>query len=119
MCYPIVIETINLVMASPKTRKIIKRQVISLIKKGKKQSEISETVGISPISDIHDGSVGEIRKGYFTVEAAVLSKDKKMPMPVYEKVFLLTNLGLTENKKLCMSNKSVSDEIAYRRIFQI
>ena len=39
------------------------------------------------ISDVHDGSTGEIRKGYFTVEAAVLSKDKKMPMPVYEKVF--------------------------------
>jgi hypothetical protein len=39
------------------------------------------------ISDVHDGSTGEIRKGYFTVEAAVLSKDKKMPMSVYEKVF--------------------------------
>lgn len=33
---------------SPETRKIIKKQVISLIKKGKKQSEIAETVGISP-----------------------------------------------------------------------
>ncbi len=39
------------------------------------------------ISDVHDGSTGEIRKGYFTVEAAVLSKSKKMPMSVYEKVF--------------------------------
>lgn len=38
------------------------------------------------ISDVRDGSTGEIRKGYFTVEAAVLSKDK-MPLPVYEKVF--------------------------------
>ena len=36
------------------------------------------------ISDVHDGSTGKIRKGYFTVEAAVLSKDKKMPMSVYE-----------------------------------
>ena len=41
-------QTINLVTVSPETRKIIKKQVISLIKKGKKQSEISETVGISP-----------------------------------------------------------------------
>ena len=39
------------------------------------------------ISDVHDGSTGEIRKGYFTVEAAVLSQNKKMPLPVYEKVF--------------------------------
>lgn len=39
------------------------------------------------ISDVRDGSTDEIRKGYFTVEAAVLSKDKKIPMPVYEKVF--------------------------------
>lgn len=41
-------QTINLVTVSPETRKIIKKQVISLIKKGKKQSEIAETVGISP-----------------------------------------------------------------------
>lgn len=41
-------QTINLVKVSPETRKIIKKQVISLIKKGKKQSEIAETVGISP-----------------------------------------------------------------------
>lgn len=42
------------------------------------------------ISDVHDGSTGEIRKGYFTVEAAVLSKDKKMPVLVFmRKYFLL------------------------------
>ena len=29
------------------------------------------------ISDVHDGSTGEIRKGYFTVETAVLSQNKK------------------------------------------
>ena len=41
-------KTINLVTVSPETRRIIKEQVISLIKKGKKQIEIAETVGISP-----------------------------------------------------------------------
>ena len=41
-------KTINLVTVSPETRRIIKKQVISLIKKGKKQIEIAETVGISP-----------------------------------------------------------------------
>ena len=40
------------------------------------------------ISDVRDGSTGEIRKGYFTVEAAVLSQNKKMPLPVYEKGFI-------------------------------
>jgi len=30
------------------------------------------------ISDVHDGSTGEIRKGYFTVETAVLSQNEKM-----------------------------------------
>ncbi|KSV58880.1 transposase [Acetivibrio ethanolgignens] len=46
------------------------------------------------ISDVHDGSTGEIRKGYFTVEAAVLSQGKKMPLPVYEKVFSATEKGV-------------------------
>ena len=46
--YHIIMEIINLKTVSPETRKIIKRQVISLIKKGRKQSEIADTVGISP-----------------------------------------------------------------------
>ena len=46
------------------------------------------------ISDVHDGSTGEIRKGYFTVEAAVLSQNKKMPLPVYEKVFSAAEKGV-------------------------
>lgn len=62
------------------------------------------------ISDVHDGSTGEIRKGYFTVEAAVLSKDKKMPMPVYEKVFSSAEDGfvsMTHENLCCL--KSLSD----------
>ena len=46
--YHIVMEIINLKTVSPETRKIIKKQVISLIKKGRKQSEIADTIGISP-----------------------------------------------------------------------
>lgn len=45
------------------------------------------------ISDVRDGSTGEIKKGYSTVEAAVLSKGKKMPLPVYEKVFSAAEEG--------------------------
>lgn len=45
------------------------------------------------ISDVNDGSTGEIRKGYFVVEATVFSKNKKMPLLVYEKVFSATEKG--------------------------
>ncbi len=38
-------------------------------------------------SDARDSSTGEIKKGYLTIEAAVLSNGSKMPLPVYEKVF--------------------------------
>ncbi len=41
------------------------------------------------ISDVRDGSTGEIKKGYCTIEAAVLLKGKKMPVPVYVKDFRL------------------------------
>ena len=39
------------------------------------------------LSEIRDGSTGEITQGYLTIEAAVLAKENKMPLPVYEKVF--------------------------------
>ena len=61
------------------------------------------------ISDVHDGSTGEIRKGYFTIEAAVLSKDKKMPMPVYEKVFSSAEDGfasMTHENLCCLKSLS-------------
>jgi hypothetical protein len=61
------------------------------------------------ISDVHDGSTGEIRKGYFTVEAAVLSKNKKMPMSVYEKVFSSAEDGfvsMTHENLCCLKSLS-------------
>ena len=39
------------------------------------------------LSEIRDGSTGEITQGYLTIDAAVLSEKGKMPLPVYEKVF--------------------------------
>ena len=45
------------------------------------------------LSDVRDGSTGEIKKGYLTIEAAVLSKGNKMPLPVYEKVFSVSEKG--------------------------
>ena len=61
------------------------------------------------ISDVHDGSTGEIRKGYSTVEAAVLSQGKKMPMAVYEKVFSAAEEGfisLTHENLCCLESLS-------------
>jgi hypothetical protein len=65
------------------------------------------------ISDVHDGSTGEIRKGYFTVEAAVLSKNKKMPMSVYEKVFSSVEDGfvsMTHENLCCLKSLSAHFE---------
>lgn len=55
------------------------------------------------ISDVHDGSTGEIRKGYLTIEAAVLSGNKKMPVPVYQKIFSASEEGFVSatHENLC------------------
>ena len=61
------------------------------------------------ISDVHDGSTGEIRKGYFTVETAVLSQNEKMPLPVYEKVFSAAEKGFisaTHENLQCLKSLS-------------
>jgi len=42
---------------------------------------------LEALADVRDGSTGEIVKGYQTIEAAVLTSNAKMPLPVYEKVF--------------------------------
>lgn len=57
------------------------------------------------IADVRDGSTGEIKKGYYTIEAAVLSKGKKMPLSVYEKVLSYVQrrtemLSITERDKI-------------------
>lgn len=59
------------------------------------------------ISDVNDGSTGEIRKGYFVVEATVFSKNKKMPLPVYEKVFSATEKGFMLKKYFDIIKKNV------------
>lgn len=69
--YHIIMEIINLKTVSPETRKTIKKQVISLIKKGRKQSEIAETVGISP------QAVKRISSAYKKEGAACLKEKKR------------------------------------------
>ena len=45
------------------------------------------------LSDVRDGSTGEIKKGYLSIEASVLSKGNKIPLPVYEKIFSAAEKG--------------------------
>lgn len=62
-----------------------------------------ESRKLEALSEIRDGSTGEITQGYLTIEAAVLSETGKMPLPVYEKVFSATEKGfVSENyENLC------------------
>ena len=58
---------------------------------------------LEALSEIKDGSTGEITQGYFTIEAAVLSERGKMPLPVYEKVFSAAEEGfvIETHENLC------------------
>ena len=58
---------------------------------------------LEALSEIRDGSTGEITQGYLTIEAAVLSEKGKMPLPVYEKVFSAAEKGFISDthENLC------------------
>ena len=58
---------------------------------------------LKALSEIRDGSTGEITQGYLTIEAAVLSEKGKMPLPVYEKVFSAAEKGFISetHENLC------------------
>ena len=58
---------------------------------------------LEALSEVRDGSTGEITKGYQTIEAAILSKTSKMPIPVYEKVFSAAEHGFISetHENLC------------------
>lgn len=48
---------------------------------------------LEALSNVRDGSTGEIVRGYQTIEAAVLTSNGKMPLPVYERVFSAAENG--------------------------
>lgn len=58
---------------------------------------------LEALSEIRDGSTGEITQGYLTIEAAVLSGEEKMPLPVYEKIFSAAEKGFISetHENLC------------------
>ena len=58
---------------------------------------------LEALSEIRDGSTGEITQGYLTIEAAVLSEKGKMPLPVYERVFSAAEKGFISetHENLC------------------
>ncbi|MHB8065695.1 MAG: transposase [Ruminiclostridium sp.] len=48
---------------------------------------------LEALSEVRDGSTGEIVSGYQTIDAAVLSQSNKMPLPVYTKIFSAKETG--------------------------
>ena len=58
---------------------------------------------LEALSEIRDGSTGEVTQGYLTIEAAVLSESGKMPLPAYEKVFSAAEEGFVSetHENLC------------------
>lgn len=85
-------------------RQLVLKDYLSLIKQHVKEdyavliidnSDIAKPSSkkLEALSEIRDGSTGEITTGYQTIEAAVLSEAGKMPLPVYEKVFSASEAG--------------------------
>lgn len=68
---------------------------------------------LEALSEIRDGSTGEITQGYLTIEAAVLSETGKMPLPVYEKVFSASEEGfISETYENLCCLKSLSENFS-------
>lgn len=68
---------------------------------------------LEALSEIRDGSTGEITQGYLTIEAAVLSEKGKMPLPVYEKVFSAAEKGfISETHENLCCLKSLSENFS-------
>lgn len=72
---------------------------------------------LEALSEIRDGTTGEITQGYLTIEAAVLSESGKMPLPVYEKVFSAAENGFVSetHENLCCL-KSLSENFSRKCI---
>ena len=80
-------------------------------------SDIAKPAGrkLEALSEIRDGSTGEITLGYLTIEAAVLSELGKMPLPVYEKVFSAAEDGfISETYENLCCLRSLSENFTPR-----
>ena len=78
-------------------------------------SDIAKPAGkkLEALSEIRDGSTGELTQGYLTVEATVLSESGKMPRPVYEKVFSAAESSfVSENHENLCCLKSLSENFS-------
>lgn len=95
-------------------KELIMRNYLGLVKQQVKEdyaviiidnSDIAKPASrkLEALSEIRDGSTGEIIQGYLTIEAAVLSEKGKMPLPVYEKVFSAAEKGFISetHENLC------------------
>lgn len=108
------IERLSRNLNSFDEKKAVMQNYLSLVKQHVKEdyavividnSDIAKPASrkLEALSEIRDGSTGEITQGYLTIEAAVLSESGKMPLPVYEKVFTAAESGFVSEtyENLC------------------
>jgi S-adenosylhomocysteine hydrolase len=56
---------------------------------------------LDSLCEVRDGSTGEITTGYHLLEITALTKEHKMPMPVYTRVYSSTEKGfISEDKEV-------------------
>lgn len=87
----------NLQNFSEKEKNIVLENYLKSIKSNYDDSSVividgsditkSASKKLEGLCEVRDGSTGEIGIGYYTVGAAILSKDKKLPFGVYSRVY--------------------------------
>ncbi len=118
------IERLSRNLNSFEEKQSVMRDYLSLVKQHVKEdyavividnSDIAKPASrkLEALSEIRDGSTGEITQGYLAIEAAVLSESGKMPLPVYEKVFSAAESGFVSEtyENLCCL-KSLSENFS-------
>jgi hypothetical protein len=64
---------------------------------------------LDSLCKVRDGSTGEITKGYHLLEVTALTKEYKMPMPVYTRVYSSTENGfISEDEEVVNSLKHLT-----------
>jgi len=118
------IERLSRNLKAFEDKQLLMQDYLSLVRKHVKEdyaaividnSDIAKPASrkLEALSEIRDGSTGEITQGYLTIEAAVLSETGKMPLTVYEKVFSAAEEGfISETYENLCCLKSLSENFS-------
>jgi len=83
-------------------------------------SDIAKTCGkaFEGLSRVHDGSTGEITKGYWTLEISALSEKSHTPIPVYDRLYSTNEKGfVSQNAELFRGLQKVRELYGNAGIF--